>query len=243
MGYINYKVPPDDGQARLDPQRTSIIVPVYNEEKTVVDVIEHLKKLPFNKEIIIIDDGSTDGTREILSNIKDLAVKIVFHETNKGKGSAIATGLKNAEGEIIAIQDADLEYDPNQLVELIKPIQDNKADVVYGSRFLKENPNIYKRYLLGNKFITWLINIFYEAHFTDSYTCYKIFRKEIIEKFNLESKRFEVEAEISIKVAKEKINFLEVPINYSPRSLEQGKKISFKEAIKGVLTILKYKFK
>ena len=220
--------------------KVSILVPVYNEEKTINEVIDVLAKLPLDKEIIVIDDGSKDKTREILKN--NPKVKAIFHETNLGKGKAIHTGLEHAAGDIICIQDADLEYDPNEIPNLLKGFDDCEVDAVYGSRFLKKNPNIYKRYLLGNKILTGLINLFYGANFTDSYTCYKLIRKDIFKKLKIESSRFEMEAEISIKLIKMKCRIKEIPINYAPRTLEQGKKINWVDAVKGVFTVLKYYF-
>lgn len=229
--------------------KLSIIIPVYNENNTIEDVINRTLKLSIkNKEIIVVDDGSTDGTREILDkyriNNNNSELKIVMHDRNYGKGIAIQTGLKHTTGDIVCIQDADLEYNPDQIPKLLLEFINNPdIDAVFGSRFLKENPNIYKRYLWGNKFITFLINLFYSSKYTDSYTCYKLIKSNVLKKLNLESKRFEVEAEISIKLAKMRYKIKELPIDYNPRTLQQGKKIGFKDAIKGILTILKYKFK
>lgn len=220
--------------------KLTILVPVYNEKNTVLAVVNKLNNLEIDKEIIIIDDGSTDGTREILSSIKHPAssIKIAFHEKNQGKGRAIQTGLKYATGDVVCIQDADMEYNPEQIPDLMLPFNDNNIDAVFGSRFLKPNPNLYKRYLLGNKFLTWLINLLYGSKYTDTYTGYKFIRRDIFNKLNLQSSSFEVEAEISIKLKKIGARTIELPISYFPRSLEEGKKIKFKDALKGLWTII-----
>jgi len=222
--------------------KISILVPVYNEENTVKELLNKLLNLNIEqKEIIVIDDGSTDNTKNILLNFNNNYVKIIYHNKNQGKGKAIQTGLEIATGDIIAIQDADLEYAPEQLVELLKVFDsDSSIDAVYGSRFLKKNPNIYKRFLLGNKFLTYLINFLYNSNYTDTYTCYKLIKRDIMKKLNLKSKRYEIEAEISIKLAKQKCKIIEIPICYNPRTIKQGKKIGFKDAIKGIITILKF---
>ncbi|MCX7910622.1 MAG: glycosyltransferase family 2 protein [Endomicrobia bacterium] len=225
--------------------KVSIIVPVYNEEKTILDIIEKIKKvdLGVEKEIIIVDDGSTDNTLEILKKIKlNSGFKIIFHHTNKGKGAAIRTGIKESSGDIIAIQDADLEYNPKELKNLISQIIAKKSLVVYGSRFLKRNPVLYRKYYLGNKLISWLISVLFSHKVTDSYTCYKVFHREVLKNINLESNRFEIEAELTCKFLKKGYKILELPISYNPRSIKQGKKIKFKDAILGIYTVFKIKF-
>ncbi len=223
--------------------KISIIIPVFNEQKTVEEIIKKVLGLPLEKEVIIVDDGSTDGTREILEKLKDKdeKLKIIFHKKNLGKGAAIRTALEKVSGEIVCIQDADLEYNVEEIIKLIEGFKDPQIGAVYGSRFLQKNPRIYKKYFLGNKFVTFLINLFYCGNFTDSYTCYKLIKTEIIKNFHLSSKRFEIEAEISIKLLKNKVKVLELPISYNPRKIEEGKKIKFVDAIKAITTILKYK--
>lgn len=227
--------------------KLSIIIPVYNERKTIEEVLEKVSTLPVEKEIIVVDDGSKDGTRELLQKISSEGsypeVSILFHEINKGKGSAIRTALKYVKGEIICIQDADLEYEPIEFLQLLKGFEDSSVDAVYGSRFLKENPVIYKTFLWGNKFLTFLINLLFGANFSDSYTCYKLIKRDIIKKLNLKSNRFEIEGEISIKLAKNKCKIIEFPISYRPRKIKEGKKIGLKDALRGIFTILKFKFK
>ncbi len=223
--------------------KLSILIPVYNEEKTISDVIKKLLSINFgiDKEIVVIDDGSTDNTVNILKKLQseNFEFKIISHEKNQGKGAAIKTGIKNSSGDIIAIQDADLEYNPKELKNLIKPILNNESLIVYGSRFLKENPVIYKKYYLGNKIISWIISFLFRYRLTDSYTCYKVFHRKVLENINLESKRFEIEAELTCKFLKYGYKILEMPISYAPRSLQQGKKIKFKDAVIGLITILK----
>ncbi len=227
-------------------KKISIIIPAYNEEKTIKQVIKRVSNIEFgiDKEIIVINDGSEDNTAEKVNElIKDgYNIKLISHIKNSGKGCAIRTGIANSTGEIIVIQDADLEYEPSELKTLIQPIIDKKTFVVYGSRFLKKNPVLYKTYYLGNKFMSFVISFLFGQQITDPYTCYKILHKKIFEKMNLESKKFEFEAEITCKLLKNGYKILEIPISYNPRSLKQGKKIKFKDAVVGLLTILKIKF-
>ena len=220
----------------------SIIMPVYNEKNTIEKVIEKVVSLS-PKEIVLVDDGSTDGTREIINQlkIKNSKLKILLHEKNQGKGVAIRTALKYVTGEIVAIQDADLEYNPEEIGELAVTIIEGKTSVVYGSRFLqKPIKNIYKRYKLGNWFLSKLISVLCGQKITDSYTCYKVFKTDVIKEINLISKRFEIEAEITVKLLKKGIKILELPIDYNPRRLEEGKKIGWLDAVKGILTIIRY---
>jgi len=227
--------------------KLSIIVPVYNEEKTIQKVLEKLLNLNFSasdgleKEIIIVDDGSTDGTKEAISNIKYQIsnFKFISYKENQGKGMAVRKGFKEANGEILIIQDADLEYNPEEYENLLKPIIAGETKVVYGSRFLQENPNLYWRYLWGNKLLSFLISFLYGAKIADAYTGYKVIKKEILENVNLNSDGFEFEAEITCKLLKKGYKILEVPISYSPRSIEEGKKINYKDAISGFWTIIK----
>jgi len=228
--------------------KLSIIVPVYNEKNTVEEILGKLSALAIDKEIIVVDDGSTDGTREIISNLKlqisqpHTGLKVIFHEKNLGKGGAIQTGLKNSAGDVICIQDADLEYDCNEIPRLFARFADASISAVYGSRFLKPNPNIYRIFLMGNKFLTFLTNLLYGTSYTDTYTCYKLIKKDVFEKLKIKSFRYEMEAEISIKLHKLGCKVVEEPISYHPRRLEEGKKIGLKDAFKGVWTIIKYKF-
>lgn len=231
--------------------KLSIIVPVYNEEKTIQKVIEKLLKIDLStlgevdKEIIVIDDGSTDGTREILSKLKVQSekLKVISQGKNQGKGVAVRRGFKEATGEILLIQDADLEYNPEDYEKLLKPIITGETKVVYGSRFLQENPNLYRRYLWGNKFLSFLISFLYWTKITDAYTCYKVMKKEIYKNLDLKSAGFEFEAEVTCQLLKKGDKILEVPISYNPRRLEEGKKINWQDAISGLWTIIKCKVK
>lgn len=219
--------------------KISIIVPVYNEVKTIGNILTKLMEIKMEKEIIIVDDGSKDGTTEFLHKLNLPEVKCIFHKKNYGKGAAIRTGIRYANGNIITIQDADMEYNPFEIDKVVDPIIQNQADIVFGSRFLKENPKIYKIFLYGNKFFTFLINLLFNANFSDTYTCYKAFRSDFLKKIKLYSNKFEIEAELSIKVARSKLRFMEVPITYVPRTKSEGKKISWRDAIRGFLMILK----
>ncbi|MBN1383894.1 MAG: glycosyltransferase family 2 protein [Elusimicrobia bacterium] len=221
-------------------------MPVYNERNTIEGVIKKVISLS-PKEIILVDDGSTDGTKELLKKLqitsasRRIEIRIVFHERNQGKGAAVRTALEHIKGEITAIQDADLEYNPEEIGKLAVPIIEGKTPVVYGSRFLqKPIRNVYKRYKLGNWFLSKLISVLCGQRITDSYTCYKVFKTDVIRGINLISRRFEIEAEITVKLLKKGINILELPISYNPRRLEEGKKIGWLDAVKGILTIIRY---
>ncbi len=227
-----------------DKPQLSVIIPCFNEINTIENLINLVKESPIkSKEIIIVDDGSFDGTREILLGLKDTDLKIIFHKKNQGKGAALATGIKNANGLITIIQDADLEYDPNEYPIVIGPIQDGKADVVYGSRFQGGAPHrvVYFWHRIGNGFLTLLSNMFTDLNLSDMETCYKSFKTEIIQSINIEEKRFGFEPEITAKLAKlRKIRIYEVGISYYGRTYEQGKKITWRDGIRAIICILKY---
>jgi glycosyltransferase involved in cell wall biosynthesis len=233
-------IPLERGLPGTTAVKLSIIIPAFNEAATIKDVIDAVKALKIDKEIIVVDDGSTDGTREILNKTPD--IKAVFHEKNAGKGAAIRTGLVYAAGDAVCIQDADLEYDPADIPSLLERLEKGGVDAVFGSRFLKENPNIYRRYLLGNKFITWLINLLFGTSYTDTYTGYKLIKKNVFDTLSVRSWRYEMEAEISIKLKKMGYKVVELPINYRPRTLKEGKKIGWPDALKGALTALRLRF-
>ncbi|MCX5791624.1 MAG: glycosyltransferase family 2 protein [Elusimicrobia bacterium] len=224
--------------------KTTIVVPSYNEMRTLPAVLKALAAVPLEKEVVIVDDGSTDGTREWVD--KALAagefpfeLKFIKHARNTGKGGALITGFNAASGGIIIVQDADLEYDPAYIPAIVKPIEDGAADVVYGSRMLSGQSKTYNLlYLWGNQFLTFLTNLLFGARMTDSYTCYNAFRAPLLKPMNLGSTGFEIEAEISCKAAFQRLRFREIAINYASRSREDGKKINYKDAIKGVLKIL-----
>lgn len=227
--------------------KLSIVVPVYNEEQTINTIFERIQDvdLPLEKEIIIIDDFSTDNTRNILREIKNSNsenLTIIYHEKNYGKGAALKSGFTHATGDIVIIQDADLEYDPEEYPKLLQPILDGKADVVFGSRFMGEGPHrvLYFWHYVGNKFLTLLSNMFTNLNLTDMETCYKVFKKEIISQINIKEKRFGVEPELTAKVAKLRCRIYEVGISYSGRSYEEGKKIGWKDGVKAFWCIVIY---
>jgi len=224
--------------------KLSIVMPCYNEVETLESIVKAVKNCPYqNKEIILVDDCSTDGSREKLrNNIENLVDKVLYHDRNQGKGAALRTGIKAATGEVLIVQDTDLEYDPNEIPKVIQPILDGKADVVYGSRFVGAGAHrvIYYWHMVGNKFLTTLSNMFTNINLTDMETCYKAFRREIIQSVEIEEDRFGFEAEITAKVAKMKCRIFEVGISYSGRTYAEGKKIGWKDGLWAVKCILKY---
>jgi len=224
--------------------KLSIIIPAYNEKKTIGEIIKKIDgvSLDMDKEIIIVDDGSSDGTKKIIQNLEGEYIKKAFHKKNKGKGAAIRTALKQASGDIVIIQDADLEYNPSEYPKLLKPIAEDKADVVYGSRFVGSEAHriLYFWHMLGNKFLTLLSNTFTNLNLTDMETGYKVFRRDIISSVMLEEDRFGFEPEITAKIAKLKCRIYEVGISYSGRTYEEGKKINWLDGAKTIWCIIRY---
>lgn len=228
--------------------KLSIIIPVYNEKDTIAKILAKIDSLDFGetqKEIIIVDDCSTDGTRDILKDITD-KYKIIYHERNKGKGAAIRSGLVFATGDWVTIQDADLEYDPNDLKLLLEKIKSPGVSVVYGSRRLHGN-YFNKRhsghiFALGGIFLTWLTNLLFQTDITDEPTCYKMFQTDLLKSLNLQCQRFEFCPEVTAKIAKKGVKIHEVPINYYPRRKNEGKKINFKDGLEAIWTLLKNRF-
>lgn len=228
--------------------KISVVIPCYNEEQTVLQIVKKVQGVLVDNEyeIIIIDDFSTDNTKQVIDSIiaNDNSVKAVCHDKNKGKGAALRSGFNRSSGGVIIIQDADLEYDPNEYIKLLKPIMTGKADVVYGSRFKSgaEARVLYYWHRLGNMFLTWLSNIFTNLNLTDMETCYKVFRKEVLEQIIIEEDRFGFEPEITAKIAKirPRIRIYEVGISYYGRTYEEGKKITWKDGIRAIYAILKY---
>jgi glycosyltransferase involved in cell wall biosynthesis len=224
--------------------KLSVIIPCFNENKTILNIVKAVKEsCLYEKEIIIVDDCSTDGTQEILRNeLADSVDLIIYHEKNQGKGAALRTGINQATGDIIIIQDADLEYDPQEYPILVNPIIENKADVVFGSRFMGGRPHrvLYYWHSLGNKILTTTSNIFTNLNLTDMETCYKVFRKEIIQSITIEENRFGFEPEITAKIAKLNCRIFEVGISYNGRKYEDGKKIGWKDGVRTFYCILKY---
>ena len=220
----------------------SVVIPVYNEATTIKEIIRRVQSVNLSKEIIVVDDTSTDGTREILDTLKEEeGLTVIFHQSNQGKGAALRTALAQVKGSIVIIQDADLEYDPQEYGKLIRPIIEGKADVVYGSRFLGGPHRVlFFWHYLGNKIITLLSNMLTNLNLTDMETCYKVFRAPLLEKFTIKSNRFGVEPEITAKLAKLKCRIYEVDISYSGRDYSEGKKINWKDGIAALYWILKY---
>ena len=225
----------------------SVVIPVYNEKDTVRKIIGKVLNLDFVVEIIVVDDGSTDGTKELLEQTKfDERVKTFFHDRNRGKGAALRTGFGHVTGEIVAIQDADLEYDPNEFAEMIRPICDGVADVVYGSRLSGGKPQRVHLFWhrMGNGFLTFMTDLLYNTTLSDMETCYKMFRKEVLETIRIESDDFSVEPELTAKICKNKRwRIYELPISYYGRSYAEGKKITWVHGISALWTLLKYRFK
>jgi len=221
----------------------SILMPVYNERNTIMDAIEAVLAVPYKKQIVLVDDGSIDGTREMLKRLDNPEIKVVFHEYNMGKGAALRTAMRNATGDCVIVQDADLEYDPMEFSVLLEPILTGKADVVFGSRFVGHGAHrvLYFWHYAGNKFLTLLSNLFTNLNLTDMETCYKLFTRKALEGIEIEENRFGFEPEITAKVARKKgLRIYEVPISYYGRTYEEGKKIGWKDGFRALWCIVKY---
>ncbi len=225
-------------------KKTSIIVPAFNEEKTIAELLKKLKALDMDKEIIIIDDGSSDGTRKILSGIDDEDIKIILKNENQGKGIAIREGIKVSIGDMIVIQDADLEYDPDDLLLMVDSMIKNDYDVLYGSRFLKKRKpeGMYVANLIANKILVMVSNILYNSNITDEATCYKLFKSNVIRDLKLKAKRFEFCPEVTAKVRKKGYLINEIPISYKARKFKEGKKIGIKDFVVALWVLIKYRF-
>jgi glycosyltransferase involved in cell wall biosynthesis len=223
----------------------SVVVPVYNERATVEELVDRVLAVGVDKEIILVDDGSTDGTRDILGQYVDRpGLHVVFQPKNMGKGAALAEGFRHATGDIVIIQDADLEYNPAEYPTLIQPILDNLADVVYGSRFVGGSSRrvLYFWHSVGNRFLTLVSNMLTDINLSDMETCYKVFRREIIQQMPLRSQRFGFEPEITVKIAKARYRIYEVGISYAGRTYAEGKKIGWRDGVEALWTLLYYRF-
>ena len=221
----------------------SIVIPCYNEENSILDLVKKVLESPVeNKEIIVVDDCSKDNTRAILEkDVKPLVSQIVYHDVNKGKGAALRTGFAHATGDAVIVQDADLEYDPNEYPLVVEKIFNGEAEVVYGSRYLNQKRKGYLANRVANWFLTTLSNLFTGEKLTDMETCYKCFKREVIQSIDLKEDRFGFEPEVTAKIAKKGIKIKEVPISYYPRTNEEGKKIGFKDGLRAIYCILKYR--
>ncbi len=228
--------------------KLSVVIPVYNEERWVREILRRVQEVPIPKEIILVDDCSTDGTRAILRELEAAAdnVRVFYQERNQGKGAALREGFRHATGDVVLVQDADLEYDPAEYPRLIQPILDGRADVVYGSRFIGESHRVlYFWHYVANKALTMLSNMFTNLNLTDMETCYKVFRREVLADVNLKSDRFGFEPEITAKIARRRKpswRIYEIPISYSGRTYEEGKKIGFKDALTAFWCILRFRY-
>jgi len=223
--------------------KLSVIMPVFNEESTIEEILKQVRAVGLADEIIIVDDGSTDRTRELLKAQENQpSTSVIYHDHNQGKGAAVRTGFDRATGDILLIQDADLEYDPRDYAMLIRPIVEGRVKVVYGSRFLGPRKAMLFWHMLGNKFLTLLTNVLYNTILSDMETCYKVFRADVIKGIPLHSRRFEFEPEITAKVLKRKHRIFEVPISYYGREYDEGKKISWRDGPKAAWTLIKYRF-
>ncbi len=222
--------------------KLTVVIPVYNERDTVLRVVDAVKEVDLEKEIIIVDDGSTDGTREILAAIADPEVRVILHDRNRGKGAALRTGFAAAEGDAVIVQDADLEYDPREYPRLLRPIMEGKADVVYGSRFIggEQHRVLFFWHMIGNKVLTLLSNMMTDLNLTDMESCYKVFRRDVLRRITIEENRFGFEPEITAKIAKLRVRIYEVGISYAGRTYREGKKIGWKDGISALRCIFKY---
>ena len=222
--------------------KLSIIMPVYNEKTTLIEIIGRVMELPLEKELIIVDDGSTDGSAEILKQLPVGQAKVILQEANRGKGAAIRAGIPATSGDVVVIQDADLEYDPNDLLKLLKPIAEGKAEVVYGSRFTGERKNMFFWHWVGNRFLTLVTNILFDTTLSDMETCYKMFKSDVIKSIDLHSNRFEIEVEMTAKILKAKHRIYEVPISYAGREFHEGKKITWRDGITALWNLFRFRF-
>ncbi|MBI2194338.1 MAG: glycosyltransferase family 2 protein [Planctomycetes bacterium] len=226
--------------------KLSVVIPVYNEKNTVEEIARRVAAVPLpglDREIVLVDDGSSDGTRDVLQKLESDLFRVYYHERNRGKGAALRTGFSHCTGDVILIQDADLEYDPLEYPKLLQPILNGNADVVYGSRFVGAEPHrvLFFWHYMGNRFLTLLSNMFTNLNLTDMETCYKVFRAEILRQIELKEDRFGFEPEITTKVARKRFRIYEVGISYFGRTYDEGKKIGWKDGVRALYCILKYR--
>lgn len=222
--------------------KLSVIMPVFNEEKTLTTILDRVQAVPIDKEIIIVDDCSIDTTRGLLEKIRSENVTIYYHQRNLGKGAAVRTGLHHATGDVVIVQDGDLEYDPGDYLKLVQPILDGRTDVVYGSRVLAHSPISYRRYNWGSRFLTWVANRIYGLNITDLYTCYKVISRDVMQSLDLRCRGFEFCPEVTAKLTRKGHSIVELPISYHPRPFEEGKKIRWFDGLVGLWTLIRYRF-
>ncbi|MEW5975182.1 MAG: glycosyltransferase family 2 protein [Acidobacteriota bacterium] len=223
--------------------KLTVVIPVYNERSTLFEILKRVEAVPIEKEIILVDDSSTDGTRDLLRGLEGDGRKVLFHDRNQGKGAALRTGFQHAMGDFVIVQDADLEYDPADYLKLMQPLLEGRADVVYGSRFsARKSENMMSLHRLGNLFLTWLTNCIYRTAISDMETCYKLFKRETIQSIQIRSDRFNFEPEITAKILKRGLRIVEVPISYSGRSFSEGKKITWKDGFSALWTLVRFRF-
>lgn len=231
-----------DGEPDLSNIKLSVVVPVYNEAATIREILAQVRAVDLPIELVVVDDASTDGTREILEEeAADADTRVFMHTRNLGKGAAVRTGLLHVEGNIVLIQDADLEYDPRDYATLIRPIVEGRSQVVYGSRFLGEHKAMYFWHSLGNKFLTLVTNVLFDTTLTDMETCYKVFTREIADSLDLKQDRWGVDPEITAKILRQGVRIYEVPISYNGREFWDGKKISWKDGFVVLKTLVRYR--
>jgi glycosyltransferase involved in cell wall biosynthesis len=228
-------------------RKLSVIVPVFNERNTLVEIVRRMRsvELPegIETEIVVVDDGSTDGTRDVLRQLGDSTLRVVTHHNNKGKGAAVRTGFEHASGDYVLIQDADLEYDPDDWPRLVNPVLRGRARVVYGSRFTGERRNMLFLHWVGNRFLSLATNVLYNTTLSDMETCYKLIDRSLLEDIELRSERFDIEPEITAKLLKRGIRIYEVPISYTGREFDEGKKITWRDGLTALFTLIKYRFR
>jgi glycosyltransferase involved in cell wall biosynthesis len=228
-------------------RKLSVIVPVFNERNTVVEVLRRMRtiELPdgIEREIIVVDDGSADGTRDVLRQLGDSTVRIVMHDRNRGKGAAVRTGFAHATGEYVLIQDADLEYDPEDWPKLLHPVLRGRARVVYGSRFTGERRNMLLLHWIGNRFLSMVTNVLFNTTLSDMETCYKLIERDLVSGLRLHSDSFDIEPEITAKILKRGIRIYEVPISYSGREFDEGKKLTWRDGLSALRTLVVYRFR
>jgi glycosyltransferase involved in cell wall biosynthesis len=236
--------PGDDDFAPPTYRRLSVVVPVYNERNTVIEIVRRMRsvELPLELEIVIVDDGSDDGTRAILPQLEDSTVRVVMHPKNVGKGAAIRTGFAHITGDVVLIQDADLEYDPEDWPKLLNPMLKGRAQAVYGSRFTGERRNMLFWHWVGNRFLSLVTNVLYNTTISDMETCYKLIDRQLLQGMTLRAQRFEFEPEITAKLLRRKVRIYEVPISYTGRDFDEGKKISWRDGFVALWTLVKYRF-